>query len=337
MGRIGAIARGVLAGGLQNRAAAQAEAERQRREQLENLQLAARLAEMEGFSFEDDEEEPDAPTGSGEVDPSRTSRQMREGFAGMLGEDEAPMRDPEAPQRRSPQSPAGNTPARPRSAMEIARITIGGRERGVRFDPTQTATARRARRDQLNRAAHAAIAPDEEYDESVDYAKRRQSKAELDATVQAIIDSGIETDPKKARAWAIANPTLERITRANAPKPPVRGTPEYNAAIEAEAAARRRGAPPRPRSPERARGPVRGTPEYLAAVAAEQRQAERIRAEAEAERARNTPMARRKELLDRYNAAKTAIKQRFTGAEQRAKLREAAATYEAEKAKIPLS
>jgi hypothetical protein len=225
---ISAIARGVLAGGLKNRETAAAEKERRRREQLENIELMDRLSNMEGFSFEDDEEDPAAPGASPDpVDelPAMPVEQISDGQGG-----------PAAQQGIEPAIPPARE--RPKTAMEIARITIGGRERGVRFDPTQTPAAKRARRDQLNRAAHAASSPDEEYDEGRDYVTeqrtQRRTEAELDAITQAIIDSGIETDPKKARAWARANRTLERINRANAPKPPVRGTPEYNEAIEAE-------------------------------------------------------------------------------------------------------
>lgn len=228
---IGAIARGVLAGNLRNREADAAEEERRRRREIENIELMDRLSNMEGFSFEDDEP-PDDATGSGEPDelPALPVEEISDGRGGPTTQQGI---EPAIP-------PVGERPKAPRTAMEIARITIGGRERGVRFDPTQTPAAKRARRDQLNRAAHAASSPDEEYDEGRDYVaeqrERKRDEAEIAATTQAIIDSGIETDPKKARAWAVANPTLDKITKARAPRAPVRGSPEYEQMLRRESA-----------------------------------------------------------------------------------------------------
>lgn len=259
---------------------------------------------------EADEEERRRAEAKAEEARERAELKRYRDFA-LMKEIEGPeafsVRDAAAPARADEAAESGQNaePSPTRQAFDF------GNGRVVEFDPRHSRAARAARETQ-------------------------RAEAEIAATTQAIIDSGIETDPVKARAWAVANPTLDKITKSKAPKAPVRGTSEYTAAVEEEAAARRRGAPPRARAPERPRGPVRGTPEYTTAIEQEERTRQRVRDEAEAERQRNTPTARRERLRAEYTAGKRIIQQRFTGAERKEKLRALDANYEAEKAKIPM-
>jgi len=213
-----AIARGTLAGDLKNR---QLEEERRQRD-LEN---AIRLSSVEGISIEDPSVVGSIkPPPAAAVPPAPVIPAPPVGFdSSIAGAPGAPSplsiaRDAIAPPPDVAEvtpPDAGNhasaAPApTPRSVMEVGRIRLGGKDKVINMDPSQTVGGQRKAAKAANQAAYERLNKDGSigaYEPGYDYVAHERKDLDEGELMKALIAAG--TDPGEAKVLAKYHIDLE--------------------------------------------------------------------------------------------------------------------------------
>lgn len=214
-GALLAMARGAMQG-------QQDKKDRASQKEREELQRLILLSQTDGFSF-GETESPDPAAGMPEIpdvqqqpspapapapmpgapaSPLDAARAAVQGMGGQQATAQEPAGSPippgGAPVGAAPPSSAGApVPASRGGPFEVARSTIGGVDRPIMFDPSQTAAARRQRKEALNQAAYERMRQDPSgaealgaFDPGIDYAGQERKERETEAMVRALVDAG---------------------------------------------------------------------------------------------------------------------------------------------------
>lgn len=195
------IARGTLTG-VGNRRAMQAAQEDK------DLQKILALSNLEGVTIED-------PTLPPPTTPSQASTPA--GFGGEHRPDTTPFDTP-TPDVTGAGSVATAAPAAPRSAMEIARVHVGGKEKVVRMDPALTAGGKARAREAANKAAFDRLNVDGSlgaYEPTYDYQAHERADLDEKELEKQLIAGGV--NPAEAKTLAKFHIDLEaRRLKVNA-------------------------------------------------------------------------------------------------------------------------
>lgn len=201
-----AIARGTLAGDL-------AERKRQEEQRQRDLENAIRLSSVDGISIEDPTAAappvvpPAGPVIPGAPGSAEAHRAVLDAAHTAWKTSAAGDTPPPAVAAGTVTPPdAGNrasTAPTPRSAMEVGRIRLGGKEKVINMDPSQTAGGQRKASRAANQAAYDRLNKDGTmgaYEPGYDYRAKERSTLEEGELTKALVDAG--TDPKEAAILA---------------------------------------------------------------------------------------------------------------------------------------
>jgi hypothetical protein len=149
-----------------------------------------------------------------------------------------------SPTSTSPAAPAAAAP-KPRSVLQIGRAVLGGQDKNIVMDPSQTVGGKKRTLDAANTAAHARLlAIDDsvgEFDPTVDYVGEERAYKKRKQVADALVKTGDFTQ-EQADLYAKTGQDLTersrktaleeaRIAQAKRPKAPEPGTPAYYAMI----------------------------------------------------------------------------------------------------------